>query len=1134
MEKIGDILHLSASDLTGHLACPHLTNLNFEVATGKLEKPVIRDPFLDLLRERGDLHEKKFITHLDAAGYNVVRIEGPGIDPNQTVQTINEMHAGTQIIVQGAFSDGNWVGRPDILRRIETPSDLGEWSYEVIETKLARQTKGGTILQLCLYSNLLEQVQGLVPASIYVVSPGTDFQPHIYRTSDYSAYYRLIKASLEIFLTEDTWKETYPNPKLHCDICRWRLQCDDRRRSDDHLCLVAGISNLQIKELNRQDVMSTEALASVPLPLPWKPEHGAVPTYERIREQARIQIEGRKRDELVHEVLEPVPGFGLACLPEPCPGDIFFDFEGDPFVDEGGFEYLFGYVTLGENDALNYTDQWALSREDERRTFESFVDFVISRLEQYPNLHIYHFAPYEPVALKRLMGRYASREEEIDRMLRAKLFVDLYAVVRRAIRASVESYSIKQLEALYGFERTLDLPEANRALARLQACLELDQPASITEDDKSVVAAYNRGDCESTYHLRDWLEEIRAEQIQNGVIIERPEPGEGDASVAVSEWQERVNDLAGQLTADVPIDSDKRNSDQHARWILAHTLDWHRREDKTVWWEYFRLNGLDHDELLDERSAISGLSFVNTVGGTARAPIHRYHFPGQETDLRGGEELIQPGDGTKVGRLEEISLENRTIDIKKRKDSAHEHPASVFGHQMVSSKVLAESLLRVGAHVAEHGSSGGEAYQAACSLLLREPPRLAGAPLRKPNETALDAALRVAPLLSGGVLPVQGPPGAGKTYTGGRMICELVAQGARIGITANSHKVVRNLLDAAVKAANERGIDLRCIQKISEEAENLDSIQFTTRNEDVFVALGGACNVAAGTAWLWSRLDALRSVDVMFVDEASQMSLANVLAISQAAHSLVLLGDPQQLNQPIQGTHPEGTAVSALDHILGEHQTMEVDKGLFLEETWRLHPAICAFTSEVFYEGRLESRPGLENQQVRSAGPINGSGLRYLPITHEGNQSSSAEEATAVSELVRSLHDSNATWIDKEGAERPFTPEDILIIAPYNAQVFEIQDRLPGARIGTVDKFQGQEAPVVIYSMATSTPEDAPHGMEFLYSLNRLNVATSRARAISILVGAPALFQPDCRTPRQMQLANAFCRYRELAEVIGL
>ncbi len=399
-----------------------------------MEKPVGWDPSLELLRERGALHEQKYVTHLQDSGYNVLRVEGPGIERQQTIQTIEAMNAGAQIIIQGAFSDEHWGGRPDVLWRVEAPSNLGAWSYEIVETKLARQTKGSTILQLCLYSDLLARVQGRVPKFMYVVSPETDFQRQVYRTSDYAAYYRLITTRLEASLLEETRKETYPNPKLHCDICRWRLQCDARRRVDDHLCLVAGISNLQIKELNRHDVKSTEALASVPLPLPWSPERGAVSTYEQIREQARIQIEGRKHDEPVHEVLEPVPGFGLACLPEPCPGDIFFDFEGDPFVDEGGLEYLFGYVTLGENNALNYTDQWAFSREDERSTFERFVDFVIARWEQYPDLHIYHFAPYEPAALKRLMGRYASREEEIDHMLRAKLFVDLYAVVRRAIR----------------------------------------------------------------------------------------------------------------------------------------------------------------------------------------------------------------------------------------------------------------------------------------------------------------------------------------------------------------------------------------------------------------------------------------------------------------------------------------------------------------------------------------------------------------------------------------------------------------------------------------------------------------------------------------------------------------------------
>jgi superfamily I DNA and/or RNA helicase len=297
-------------------------------------------------------------------------------------------------------------------------------------------------------------------------------------------------------------------------------------------------------------------------------------------------------------------------------------------------------------------------------------------------------------------------------------------------------------------------------------------------------------------------------------------------------------------------------------------------------------------------------------------------------------------------------------------------------------------------------------------------------------------------------------------------------------------------------------------------------------------SIGTSSHVAAGTAWLWARSDAFETLDVLFIDEAAQMSLPNVLAVSQAARSVVLLGDPQQLEQPTQGSHPEGTDVSALDHILAGHPTIPVDRGLFLEETWRLHPDICVFTSELFYENRLHPRPGLERQKINSTGQIQGTGLKFLPVLHEGNQSSSPEEADIIRDVVEDILGSNSTWTDREGIERALTLDDILIIAPYNAQVFELHDRVKGARIGTVDKFQGQEAPIVIYSMTTSSYADAPRGMEFLYSPNRLNVATSRAKCVCILVASPSVFEAECRTPRQMKMANAFCRYLELAQEI--
>ena len=1040
------------------------------------------------------------------------------------------MRGGAPIIAQGALKAGRWGGRLDILRRVEKPSPFGEWSYEVIDTKLARETKGNTVLQICLYSDLLTDAQGYAPEFAYVVTPGSNFKPQEFRYSDYAAYYRRVRNSLEHAVENGVGGELYPEPRPHCEICRWRHRCDAKRRADDHLTLVAGISRSQIGELARHGVNTVAGLAMVPLPLPWKPEQGVVQSYERIREQAKLQVESRTSGAVLFETLTPLPGFGLARLPAPSKGDIFLDFEGDPFVEEGGLEFLLGYAFKDDAGGESYRAHWALSRADEKASFECFVDFVMERWAVHADLHIYHYAPYEPAALKRLMGRYATRQSEIDRMLRAGLFVDLYAVVRHAIRAGVESYSIKKLEPLYAFERTVGLPDVSAVLAKVQASLELGDFQGIGEEERAAVAAYNRDDCLSAWRLRDWLENIRSDLLVAGAVIERPAPQFGDAGEELVAWQQKIAALIERLTQDVPVDPAERSREQHARWLLAHTLDWHRRENKAAWWEYFRLSALSAEELLEERAGLSGLSFSGAVGGSEKAPLHRYRFPPQDTDLRGEEELRQVG-GAKFGTIAAISLEDRTVDIKKRQDTANVHPEAVFAHQIVDAQVLADALVRIGEYVADYGLAGDGPYQAARDLLLRAPPRTNGEALTEPDETTLAAAMRLAPHLEG-VFPIQGPPGAGKTHIGARMICTLTHAGKRVGVTANSHKVIRNVLDEVLEAAPELGASVDCIQKVAEEELNLPRLQLTTDNDVFLDAISAGCRVGGGTAWLWARPDAFQSVDTLFIDEAAQMSLANVLAVSQAANKLVLLGDPRQLEQPIQGSHPEGTDVSALTHILGQHATIPADRGLFLEETWRLHPKICAFTSELFYESRLRSRPRLELQEIRSTSRISGSGLRFLPVVHGGNQTSSPEEAEAIRDLVAEILNSKATWIDRESNETAIELSDILIIAPYNAQVFELEDRIPGGRIGTVDKFQGQEAPIVIYSITTSSYLDAPRGMEFLYSLNRLNVATSRARAICVLVGSVEIFEAECRTPRQMQLANAFCRYLEIAATI--
>lgn len=1131
MKKIYGVIQLSASDLVGHLNCSHLTELDLNVVSGALRKPKVWDPLLEILRERGHRHEQELVQHLAEEGLASVTIDGVDITDDAVARTGEAMKGGADVIIQAALRHERWSGRADILRRVEKPSDLGEWSYEIIDTKLARETKAGSVLQLCLYADLLHRAQGVAPEFISVVVPWSNFEPQQFRYTDYAAYFRKAKAAIELATLDGAPPSRYPEPKEHCDICRWRKRCEAKRREDDHLCLVAGISKNQTSELQENGIATATALAAMPVPMPWKPNRGAPLAYERVREQARIQIESREAGELMYELLPVVPETGLCLLPEPSHGDIFFDIESDAFVGEHGLEYLFGYTCRDSEGNWIYTADWAFDREAEKLIFERFVDFVGARRKEYPDLHVYHYAPYEPGALKRLMGRYASRENEIDNLLRGRVLVDLFGVVRNAMRAGVESYSIKKLEPLYGFERKTRLPDANLALASLHAGLELGDPESISAEDRATVQGYNEDDCASTIALQEWLEARRQELIGQGTEVPRPDPGEDREQEERSEHQLAIQALIGRLTADVPVDVEERTPQQQARWVLAYLLEWHWREAKADWWEHYRLAELTTEELVDERKALSCLTFVETIDQTAKGiPTDRYRFAQQDTDIRGGENLRSAG-GETFGNVVAINADELTVDIKKMVKTASVHPNAVYGLEIYNSKEQANAIFRIAEYVADLGIEGDGPFLAARSLLIREAPRIGDEPIRKENEDTLTAALRIAASLDGGILPLQGPPGTGKTFTGARMICRLVARGLKVGITANSHKVIRNLLDEVVNASHEMGTKLTCIQKPSDREPDQERLVFAGSNDDVFRALRtGRCQVAGGTSFLWAREDAHETLDVLVVDEAAQMSLANVVAVSQAANTLILLGDPQQLDQPSKGSHPDGTEVSSLQHILGDEHTIGDDRGLFLEQTWRLHPEICSFISELFYDERLHAKEDCVHQRIVSEGPVSGSGLRYLPVPHTGNKSFSIEEADATARLVNDILASNATWIDRDGNEHALTLEDILIITPYNAQVFEIQQRLPCARVGTVDKFQGQEAPIAIYSMATSSHADAPRGMEFLYSANRFNVAISRAQCVAILIASQSVFEAECKTPRQMQLANAFCRYLEFAE----
>jgi uncharacterized protein len=1135
----------SATDVASFLACHHLTLLDLRVAGGELERPAQNDVERRMLEKRGLEHEARVLEHYRRRGFDVVSIRSrTGAQGMQTAaeETLAAMERGSELIYQATLlSDDpagvSWVGRPDFLLRVT--DGQGRWGhhYEPVDAKLSREAKARAVLQLCAYADQLEQVQGTLPRHFHIAGGGPQPSPQALATADYGAYFRSVRARMRAFVAAQSADpaqeraeqrdEPYPEPVEHCAVCRYWKRCEDRRRADDHLSLVAGITRRQRDRLGMVGVSELAGLAALSGATA-VPGIAAEP-LERVRRQALVQLRGRQQGATLYELLTgEQPGVGLEALPKPTPGDLFLDLEGDSFAFEGeGLEYLFGLVDFGEpeldfivRDApgpARYHAFWASNRADEKRAFEQVIDRVLLGRQEFPDLHLFHFGHREADALKKLSCRHATREAEVDQLLRDGVLVDLLPIVRHGLRASVEAYTLKELEPLHGYRRATELRQAARGMQLFGWWLETGDELLPLLELRATIQSYNRDDCLSTAGLREFLEARRGELAQLlGRAVARPERIPSKPPEELNDRQRATAELGRRLT------EEPSHPQAAERQLLAHLLDFHWREAKSSWWEHYRARELPPADRLEDRSAIAELSYVGVVGHVKQSAIHRYTFPEQEHSLRLTPKPLDPDTGRSTGEV--VDIQARHVDIRRGPRLDVPHPRALIVGTPIDSTVLAQSLLAFG----EQLLTGPPARDAATALLLRRAPALSQ------GEAPEQTLARASDELSGAVLAVQGPPGSGKTHQAALLILQLLRQNKRVGVTANSHSVVKHLLGRVCQEAERRGIgaDVRALH-LEDDADaprelfRVDKDKQRARSE----LEQGRVNLLGGTAWTWARDDYAGSVDVLVIDEAGQLSLASALAVARAARGLVLFGDPAQLEQPQKGVHPDGAEVSALEHWLGgEHLTMPAELGVFLPKTRRMHPRICEFVSETFYEGRLsaETGLGLDQQALLMPGEPWQAGVRFSPVAHRGNTSQSDEEVEAIVSLVERLFAPDTLFRSRRGDTRPLTFDDVLVIAPYNAQVSALRRSLPGElRVGTVDKFQGQEAPVVIYSMTSSSAEDAPRGLEFLYSLNRLNVAVSRAQALCFVVASPELPSAGCRTPRQMKLVNALCAFLE-------
>ena len=1108
----------TASDLTAATTCEYgiLRTLDYRLGWAA---PIdeARDPLLEHIARLGDAHEARILESLQESK-NVAVL--PHIERPFTTEKIEAAHQATaeafaakpDVIFQPTFFDGEFFGYADFIENTED-------GWLVCDAKLARSAKPQALIQLAAYADQIEAM-GLPLSPTVSLFLGSGERAD-FAISDIAPVFFERRERMRELLKEHqdagspvAWGD---DRYLACGSCP---ECSAAATASNDLILVAGLRMEQRKKLRATGIKTVSDLAAATT----KPASMAQPTFDKLRAQARMQSQQQYNGEVSFELTENAADV-LALLPEPSAGDLFFDFEGDPLYSEGdpksvGLEYLWGVLDAAEG----FTPLWAHSSAEERIALEQFIDLVRERRKSYPDLHVYHYAPYETSALKRLVTRYQTRENELDELLRQEVFVDLYSTVRGAVRVSQPSYSIKKLEPLYMGEQLRDSDVADGA-GSIVAYHQFrdDRTTNSVAADQALhaIADYNEYDCLSTLRLRDWLLEravdagVRDEVAPQALV----EEVEVDPFVPNPLYEK----LIGRSGADL---ASERTAEEQAYAMLASSLDYYRRERKQFWWDHFDRLGHPLNDWTESRDIFVIESVTDLTGwippeGRKRnyqrmLQLNGNWTPGSSKPSKAFAVFENPGPekasgpaGALYSAIEysiEVDPDDPQVVTLIESTSAEliydDLPVALIPAQAPRTTSIEGAIEELAGQVA---SATTLPEQCGLDVLSRRRPRLRGEGDLPKSENSVDDLVSALLAMDNSYLAVQGPPGTGKTHNGSRVIKELVEKhGWRIGVVAQSHAVVENMLNGIVKA----GLDPSLIGKADAKDPNPRWTAFSGNKVGTFLGdISSTGGVLGGTAWTFTNDNRVprESLDLLVIDEAGQFSLAPTLGVSVAAKRLLLLGDPQQLPQVSQGIPPEPINESALGWLMNELPTIPSELGFFLADSYRMHPALCRKVSRLSYENRLESAAPASARSLEGVEP----GLSVVEVDHSGNRVESPEEAAAVVEQVQAHL--GAIWQESaDKSPRPLTPGDFLIVAPYNAQVACIRVALDAAglgevRVGTVDKFQGQEAPIAMVSMTASSRGDVPRGMEFLLNRNRINVAISRAMWKAILIRSASL-----------------------------
>lgn len=1112
---------LTPSKITAWLDCTHYLALTNRVEDGVLPRPTSSfDSFARLLVDKGRQHEAACLQEYAQEGMTILEI--PSRDQGETFKAWvdrvgNPFDQGSDVIYQAPMVHEGVRGVADFLIRV-CDENTGQVSYEPVDAKLTRvEAKPGHVLQLCFYADALEAVTGIRPRQMHLWLGSGHIES--LNVEEFRPYWNRLRGRLAKLLSADTATlVTSPEPVDHCAFCEFFDLCTRQWRDEDSLVYVAGIRQPDRVLLNDGGVSNLAALAAYRGAIEGlRPERLA-----KLVDQASLQVEARLNvDEsppyrMIERNPDPLWGHGFEQLPEPDYGDVFIDFEGHPFwrADRGLF-FLFGLLLRQPDGNWHYRAWWAHDPDQEAAAAASLIDFLEERRLAHPGMHAYHYNHTERSALERLAAQHGVGEVTLGMLVETGFFVDLLVVARNAVQVGTESYGLKSLERLTTFERGHDIDQGAGAVLEYERYM-----ADHDSADLDRIAAYNEDDVRATLALRDWLVEHRPDGTPWRVAAFELDPG-------IPELDEQV----AQLHTFGP---------ESPEYLLGDVLGYWRRE----WLAYVapKLAQVQQDPatLLEEPDILAGLVPVGLVervgkkGTVLPRPAMRLEMPNQITDAfqgKGDHVVYTTPAGTGYATIDRLDCDGGRVDLvwSERSEKLGAIPSVVVLNEWVSPKPKPAALSEFASRLLNPTATAPG--RVAVALLRRDVPAFVidGGPPGGVFGDELGEMTGWATQLDHSYVAVQGPPGTGKTYRAAQLARTLIKAGLRVGITAMTHLAIDNVLEEIFAVSTEEELDrLRAVRRAPDNAHgDLIGVTSTTNNK---VCARSEFNVVTGTTWLFASQDMRDApVDVLLIDEAGQLALADALAACRSARSTILFGDPLQLPQVAQAVHPGGGGRSALEHVLGEHVTMPTDYGVFLTETRRMHPDVCSFISEEIYEGRLRSHPSCDQQMT-----VLGTGLRWLQAHHGQNSTRSSEEADIAAAQIEELI--GTPWTNQCGETRPLTADDFMVVAPYNDQVKLIRTRLDsdertrGVPVGTVDKFQGRQAAVVLFSMATSTGADITRSADFLFSRNRLNVAISRARCLAYLVCTEELLETRARNVSEMRLIATLCAFVEWSE----